>query len=171
MITTINEYRKILESIYNNIITYTPDEFYKYISTNGPDGEFDPRFLRKNDGGAKVFKYYQYSDYSGYGINENNTIFFGIFENDIMVGLVRIYLNDDNKEQNIWWLTYLCIDPEYSSKGYASKLADYIFKYFKDHNYTFETSSYTEEGFVKLKPLFNKLALKYGVPFIDKGKF
>lgn len=172
MITLINEF-KIYESSNNNnnIIIYTPDEFYKYISTNGPNGGFDPRFKRKNDGGNKVFKYYDYADYNSMYVKEHNTKFIGIFENNIMVGLVNLYLNKDNADKNIWWLRYLCIDPLYENKGYATQLVDYIFKWFKQNNYTFETSSYTEAGFVKLKPLFNRLALKYDVPFIDKDKF
>jgi GNAT superfamily N-acetyltransferase len=170
MITNILNF-KIFESGLNNVKIYNSDEFYEYISTNGPQKTFDPRFLRKNDGGKKAFKYYEYQDYSSMYVNVDNTIFFGIFENDIMVGLSRIYLNDINKSKNIWWLTYLCIDPIYEGKGYATQLADYIFKYFKQNNYTFETSSYTEQGFIKLKPLFNRLALKYNVTFIDKEKF
>lgn len=170
MITTIEQF-KIFESSNNRIVVYNPTELYQYISTNGPNGEFDPRFKEERNGGHKVFKYFSYGDYNGMYVNDNNTRFFGIFEGDLMVGLALIFINQENTPKNIWWLRYLCIDPAYEGKGYASQLADYLFKYFKQHGYTFETSSYTDQGYVKLKPLFNRLAVKYNVPFIDKEKF
>lgn len=72
---------------------------------------------------------------------------------------------------NTYWLSYLSVNHEYQNRGVASKLSDFVFRWFKDNNIQFESSSYTEEGFLKLKPLFNKLAVKYDVDFIDKGKF
>jgi GNAT superfamily N-acetyltransferase len=140
-------------------------EFYEYISKNGPNGTFDPRFMRKNDGGEKAFKYFSYSDYQ---ISPNNVKIFVIKINDIVAGMAHIR-KSKNKE-NTWFLSHLSMDSSYTNKGYASKLSDYMFRWFKDNGITFETSSYTEEGYIKLKPLFNKLATKYGVEFIDKGK-
>lgn len=142
------------------------DEFYKYISKNGPNDTFDPRFMRKNDGGEKAFKYFSYSDYK---IEPNNVKFFVIKINDIVAGMAHI--RKSKRKENTWFLSHLSIDPLYGSKGYASMLSDYMFKWFKDNGITFETSNYTEEGYVKLKPLFNELATKYDVEFIDKGKF
>jgi len=164
MITTIKEY-KLFESYTNNFKIYNAQEFYKYISTNGPDGEFDPRYLVKNDGGSKVFKYYQYSDYQN---NTDDVYFMGLMVDNIIVALAHIFKSPYHK--NTYSLSYLCVDPLYEGKGYASILADNMFQWFKENNVQFETSSYTEQGFIKLKPLFNKLALKYNVPFIDKNK-
>ena len=140
-------------------------EFYKYISTNGPNGEFDLRFVRKNDGGKKAFKYFSYNDYD---LEPHNVKFFVIKINDVIVGMAHIR-KSANKE-NTWFLSHLSMDESFTDKGYASQLSEYMFKWFRDNGITFETSSYSEEGYVKLKPLFNRLALKYDVNFIDKGK-
>ena len=164
MITTINDY-KLFEAYTNNFKIYNGNEFYKYISTNGPDGEFDPRYLMKSDGGNKAFKYYQYSDYQK---EPENVYFMGLMLDNIIVALAHIFKSP--YQENTYWLSYLCVDTQYEGKGYASILADNMFQWFKENNLQFETSSYTEQGFIKLKPLFNKLAIKYDVPFIDKNK-
>ena len=165
MITTINNW-KLFESYTNNFKVYTGNEFYKYISTNGPNGEFDPRYMLKNDGGNKAFKYYMYDDYKH---EPENVYFLGLMVDDKLVALA--HLRKSPYIENTYWLSYLCVDPLYEGKGYASILAENMFQWFKEKNLQFESSSYTEQGFIKLKPLFNKLALKYSVPFIDKGKF
>lgn len=72
--------------------------------------------------------------------------------------------------ENTYWISYLSLLEEYRRYGYASKLLEYIVKWFKKNNLQLEASSYTEEGFIKLKPLLNKLTNKYNVSFIDKGK-
>lgn len=165
MIITIKDW-KLFESYTNNFKVYNADEFYKYISTNGPNEEFDPRFKLKNDGGNKAFKYYQYSDYQ---VDSNNVYFMALEVDNIIVALAHI--RKSKYIENTFFLSYLCVDPLYEGMGYASQLANNMFQWFKENNLQFESSSYTEQGFVKLKPLFNKLALKYDIPFIDKGKF
>lgn len=45
-----------------------------------------------------------------------------------------------------------------------------MFKWFKEQNLTLEGSSFSTEGFIKLKPLFKTLAEKYNVNYIEKGK-
>lgn len=159
IITTINEFKLILESLNfdTNFKVFTADEFKKLYSN-------DPRFILKIDGGKKAFKYYQYSDYN----DEPKIYFFGLEIDNVLVALGHIR---QTKNINQYKLSYLCVDALYEGKGYASMLAENIFKWFSKNNYTFETTKYTEIGFIKLKPLFNKLAQKYNVNFIDKGKF
>lgn len=162
---TIRKYiRKVLSenSNSNGFRVFTADEFIKYLNR---DGEYDKRFLYKRDGGHKVFKYFMYDDYR---IDRRNVFFFGLVVDGIIVALAHI--RKSNKSDDTYWLSYLCVDPEFEGLGYASKLADNMFQWFKEKNLTFETSSYTEQGMVKLKPLFNKLAIKYDVHFKDKGK-
>ena len=166
MITTIKDFKIMNE---NNQCTkfriFTGDEFYQYILHNGPNDTFDPRYLLKNDGGNKVFKYYQYSDFQQ---EPKNVFFFGLEYDNKLISLAHIRKNP--RIENTYWLTYLCVDQIYEGKGYASILAEHIFKWYKQNNLQFESSSYTEQGYIKLKPLFNKLALKYDVKFIDKEK-
>lgn len=165
MITTINQFKLLETSNTIKFKIYNGYEFYEYISKNGPNNTFDTRFLLKNDGGNKAFKYYQYDDFK---IEPKNVFFFGLEYNNQLIALAHI--RKSPHLQNTYWLSYLCVDPLYEHKGYATILAEYIFKWYKQHGLQFETSSYTEIGYIKLKPLFNRLALKYNVNFIDKEK-
>lgn len=165
MITSINKFKLILENNENIRCTImTSDEFYKYIYRNG---EIDIRFKDKIGGGKKAFKYMQLQYDLDY--KDKEVYFFCLFYNNEIVSLAHI--RKSPHIENTYWLSYLCTDPNFTNKGFASKLSEYMFKWFKQNNYTFESSSYTEQGYITLKPLFNKLALKYNVNFIDKEKF
>ncbi len=156
-----------------NFKVFDKDEFYKYLWRTG---EFDVRFKNKMDGGQKVFKYMQLDTDMRGNLNTLDVInnlkevyFFGLEVNDIIVALAHIRRSP--YIENTYWLSYLCVDPLYESQGYASKLSESMFKWYKEHNLQFESSSYTERGYITLKPLFNRLAKQYNVPFIDKEKF
>ncbi len=156
---------KINESSNNTYCKiFTSEEFRDQIYT---DHKLDPRFQNKMSGGEKVFKYMQLQ--YDFDYKEKEVYFFGLFFNDIIVSLSHI--RKSPYIENTYWLSYLCTDPLYSSNGYASQLSEFMFKWFKDNNLQFESSSYTADGMIALKPLFNKLALKYNVPFIDKEQF
>lgn len=157
MITTINEFKKQLDP---NFIVLSSNEFQNYI--NWGTDEVDLRYVYKSDGGKKVFEYYMYDDF----LTNKNVYFLGYFIDNKIVALAHIV----EKNKNNFYLNYLCVDPIYKGKGYASLLSENIFRWFKLKNYSFETSKYTEIGFKKLKPLFNKLAKKYDVIFKDNIK-
>lgn len=100
--------------------------------------------------------------------NEINNVYFFVLQiNEKIIGLAHIrkspYIEDT------YWLSYLTILNDYENMKYASKLSEYIFQWFSKNNLQFETSSYSEKGFLKLKPLFNRLSKKYNVSFIDKN--
>jgi GNAT superfamily N-acetyltransferase len=123
----------------------------------------DKRFLSEEEGG--VFKYPPLEGISFY----EKDIFFPILKvGDEIVGLSKLE-KDPYKNKNLWIL-FISIDPKYQNKGYASRLAEEIFRYAKKEGYSLETSSYTEIGYEKLKSLFNKLAEEYSVKFFDKEK-
>lgn len=67
----------------------------------------------------------------------------------------------------IWKLSFLSVKAGEENKGYASKLTNYMFEYYSKNDLVFETTPYSNEGYLKLKPLFNKLSKKYKVPFVD----
>lgn len=96
----------------------------------------------------------------------HNVKLFTIILNNEIVGLAHIRKNP--YIENTYWLSYLCIIEKHENKGLASILSKYIFNWFKKENIQFETSSYSESGFIKLKPLFNKLSKELNVAFIDK---
>lgn len=98
----------------------------------------------------------------------DNVYFFVLYNGENMVGLAHI--RKSPYIDNTYWLSYLSILPKHENKGYASMLSNYIFKWYSDNGIQFETSSYSEQGLIKLKPLFNRLANKYNVSFIDKER-
>lgn len=150
---------------------YVFTNFESFITENIDNVEIDiytsDEFLNKYRNQLKNFssdfKYYSKNDIDFFG---NTVYFFTITILDKVIGLAHIRKNPHI--DNTYWLSYLSIAKEYENKGYASMLSRYIFKWFSDNNLQFETSSYTDSGFIKLKPLFNKLANEYSVSFIDK---
>ncbi len=123
----------------------------------------DRRFSHPDKGG--VFKYF---DVRGGSIFSDGTHYPIISAGDKIIGIGE--LKQDPYNDKNFWIQHISIDPEYEGMGNASKLAESIFAFAKEIGYSVETSSYTDVGFQKLKPLFNKLAEEYGVEFIDKGK-
>ena len=112
---------------------------------------------------VQVFKYFDNRiDF----LEIENVYFFTLFIDGKLIGLAHI--RKSPHIHNTYWLSYLSILNEYENMGYGSKLSEYIFKWFCENNLQFETSSYSEIGYLKLKPLFNKLSKKYSVQFIDK---
>ena len=134
-----------------------------YKGTGEPQ---DRRFLSTEEGG--VFKYFDPRDMTDPLGNHENKFFSLIKIDDKIIGLSELEKNP--YQENSFWIKFLSIDPEYQGKGYASKLAEEVFRFAKQKGFSVETSSYTDEGYKKLKDLFNKLANKYSVKFIDKGK-
>ncbi len=90
-------------------------------------------------------------------------------ENKI-VALAELEKSPHQGEENIYWIKFISVDPEYQRQGYASKIAEEIFKYARDKGITLQSSSCTEVGFEKLKDKLNELAKKYSVKFIDADK-
>lgn len=86
-----------------------------------------------------------------------------------IVGIAKIgqYPNDGEHGAS---LNYIDVDSKYQHQGIATKLMTEVFKYFKEKNWTFRTSFYSEKGLKYVKPLFNKLAEKYAVDFIDRDE-
>lgn len=123
----------------------------------------DNRFLPTDEGG--VFEYFEIKDLS---LHPDDKFYPIIKIGDKIVGLSEL-LKDPFNNKNLW-IQFLSIDPKEQNNGYASRLAKEIFKFAKNNNYTLETSHYTEKGFEKLKPVFERLSEEYSVDFINKGK-
>lgn len=83
------------------------------------------------------------------------------------VGLAE--LEGDPRQPKVFRIRLISIDPRQRGKGYASRIAERIFRLAKQEGYTLEVPSYSDEGIGKLKPLLNRLAAKYEVPFVDAG--
>ncbi|MFA6446051.1 MAG: GNAT family N-acetyltransferase [Candidatus Paceibacterota bacterium] len=144
------------------LTTLTTDALIEIIY-RGKNLPQDKRFLSKEEGGV-----FEYSALEGTSINKEDFHFPVIKIGDNIIGLSKLQ-KDPYKDRN-YWIQFLSIDPKYQEKGYASKLAEEIFRFAKQKGYSLETSSYTGIGYLKLKGLFRKLAEKYSVNFIDKGE-
>lgn len=130
------------------------------------DGEQAVEYFKdKKDINKGQFKYFINIDI--YLYPPKNVKFFIIEKENVPISISHIRKSTD--WYRIWKLSFLSVKIGEENKGYASKLADYMFKYYSKNNLIFETSPYSNEGYLKLKPLFNKLSKKYKVPFVDNG--
>ena len=123
----------------------------------------DNRFLSIDKGG--VFKYFDPQDLFN---NAENKVY-SVVKNDKEITALG-ELEKNPYSQNTYWIKFLSVDPIYQGNGYASILAEEIFKFAKNNNVFLESSSYTTEGQKKLKAVFKRLAEKFAVNFIDSDK-
>jgi ribosomal protein S18 acetylase RimI-like enzyme len=124
----------------------------------------DNRFLHMNRGG--VFKYFNIADLINPLNPSNEKKLFPIIEQDgKIIGISE--LEPKPNEPNVAWLKFISVDPAYRGQGFASKLAESVFRYAKENGLSLESSSYSPEGFQKLKALLNRYAQEYDVNFID----
>ncbi len=112
-----------------------------------------------------VFKYFDPRDLFD---NIENKVY-SIIKNDKEITALG-ELEKNPYSQNTYWIKFLSVDPIYQGNGYASVLAEEIFKFAKNNNISLESSSYTTEGQKKLKAVFKRLAKKFEVNFIDSDK-
>lgn len=146
--------------IESKVQEFSPSELYSYITRK--NGRYDKRFC-SDDSGA--FKYLHHTDLGGLGVTDTNTRFITAFKKDLMVSMCCLKYSD---VYDLWCIAFLSVDPKHQGKGYASIVADAAFKYCKEQGLVLETSSYSKDGLIKLKPLFNRLAEKYELEFVDK---
>ena len=123
----------------------------------------DDRFLPIDRGG--VFKYFDPRDLFE---NVENKVY-SVIKNDKEITALG-ELEKNPYSQDTYWVKFLSVDPVYQGNGYASILAEEIFKFAKKNNISLENSTYTVEGQEKLKAVFKRLAEKFAVNFIDSDK-
>jgi len=73
----------------------------------------------------------------------------------------------NNLDKKILELVYMEVVTKHQNEGIATLLTKDVFKYCNKFNYIFKTCPYTKIGEIKLKPLFNSLAEKMALTFID----
>jgi ribosomal protein S18 acetylase RimI-like enzyme len=61
-----------------------------------------------------------------------HAILFPRFDNDVLVGLVAVY---DNPNEKFGWITNVSVDPDYWGKGVATELLDECKEYFETKKY------------------------------------
>ena len=86
----------------------------------------------------------------------------------VAVAKVGQYPTDSHDSRS---LAYIDVDSRYRQQGLARELTGQMFKNFADNKWTFRTSSYSDIGLNYIKPLFNELAKKYKIKFIDVERY
>lgn len=121
----------------------------------------DRQFLDVKEGGA--FQYFNLQDLLG--LQRTKRLYPLLEISGVPVGLAE--LEENPYQPKTFWIKFISIDVRHRGRGYASKIAERLFRLAKQEGYTLETSSYSETGYEQLKPLFNRLAKEYDIPFID----
>jgi len=142
-----------------NTETVTGNELVDVIY-QGDSLPHDERFLPSEKGG--VFKYF---DIRSLVENKKDLFYSIIKEASKVIGLSELEKIPNQEKQ--YWIKFVSIDPKYQGKGLASKLVEEIFRFARQEGATLESSSYSSDGYDKLKPLFNKFAEEFSVNFID----
>ena len=121
----------------------------------------DRRFLPKDRGG--VFAFFHLPHLVGIYAKDE---YYPLLEvNGVAVGLAK--LQQDTDQPDRLGISFISVDPKFQGRGYASLLVDELMRFAKSREATVYTSSYTDAGYEKLKPIFKRYADKHGVPFID----
>jgi ribosomal protein S18 acetylase RimI-like enzyme len=150
-----------IESLPMNVRTISAEDLIERIY-KGNSTPQDERFLPLDQGG--VFRYFWISDLNGIGRTEGK--FFSVVEvGEKIVGLAELEQQTDNP-QNLW-IQFISVDPEFQDQGYASKLMEEVFRFAKENNKSLETSLYSKDGYLKLKPKMKELAEKFGVQLVE----
>lgn len=87
-----------------------------------------------------------------------------------IVGIVKIWKSTYNNYP-FHSISYFKVADEYQNRGYASKIADEVFRFAKQNNLKLGVHDYTKDGNKKLKKLFNGKTEEYGVEFIDTDSY
>ncbi len=155
------------EGIKTTTKVLSPQEL-KVLIYKGKCTVQDTRFLPDEEGGA--FKYFSLESVTGNILRKDaKYVFPVVMEEDKIVGISELEMNPD--DHKIFWIKFISVAEEARGRGNASKLAEEIFRFAKEKGYTLEGSSYSEDGYKKLKPVLNRLATQYEVNFIDKERF
>lgn len=153
MITTINEYKKILES--NNVEVFIMD-----------NKEMQQELQNDNSINSRI-RFFYIND-----IYDKDKQFFVVLKyNNKVIGVVRVsYFPFSSKNKNDLFISYFSIDKNYRYLGYSKLMLDILFKHAKQNNYTILTSSYTVLGKLQLQKQLHYYANKYNVKLIDKDE-
>ena len=151
MITSIKEYKKILEA--NNVEVF--------IMHNN---EMQQELQNDNSINSRI-RFFYIND-----IYDKNKQFFVVLKyNNKVIGISRVaYFSMSSKNQNDLSISYFSIDKNYRYLGYSKLMLDKLFQHAKENNYTISTSSYTVLGKLQLQKLIHEYANKYNVEIIDK---
>jgi len=153
--------------------TLTKDQLLERIYQNKSQVQ-DDRFLPVEDGG--VFQHFFVTDLVREPVlammarRPEQTTYFPVVEvNHKIVALAKLASSTHEGKENVYWVSFVNVDPKFQGQKYGSKLAEEIFRFAKEKGISLENSSYTDEGSLKLKKKMGELAKEYSVPFKEKS--
>lgn len=127
------------------------------------------RFIPKRGGdyGSDDLKYFSLDDV-GWMNREGESVFFVVLIGERIVGIAKLQKSPHERdiERNLWWTSYITVDPKYQGMGHSRLLVDALFKYAKEHNIVIQGSSRSKMGQERLGHLIDQYSKKYGVEYI-----
>lgn len=147
--------------------TLSREELIDIIYKGGYEEISDKRFLPVEEGG--VFKYLDISNIINPHSIKGEELYYPVVKlGDEIIGLAE--LEKSPREDNVYWIKFLSVDPKYQNRGFGSKLTEEVFRFAKGKGIVLQASPYSQDGFAKLKPLQNRLAKEMGVDFRDTDR-
>jgi GNAT superfamily N-acetyltransferase len=126
--------------------TLTLDELNNIIYDHG---QIKPKYIEN----LRHIKYFYDSDLDKY--LEPDNIFITLFDDDDLIGLIKLQYSGEN---NIFWLQYFSINPEYQGFKLSKLMINELISFCKKHDISIEMSGYTKLGFERIK---NQLAKEF----------
>lgn len=135
---------------------------------------FMPLFTKeKTRGGVPVYKEDEYKslryflDDLNYSIyNYSDVLYAYVIKDGALIAVSKVMKTSSGQ----WAIAYTEVREDYRNQGYASKLMESLFDFAHKHNMDLVSTAYTKLGYIKLKPLTEKLAKKYNVNYIEKDE-
>lgn len=73
-----------------------------------------------------------------------NLFYSTVSEEDTVVGLAE--LEKSPYEDNLYWMTFLSVDPQFQERGHSKRLIDEMFRFAEARGIDLEISKFTEQG-------------------------
>lgn len=143
-----------------------PKEWFAETSENIIDcrvcSEDEWQEIRRKNPQASKLKYHSRS-FINYK-NEIEFVFIVLLKNDLVIGLSECSIKDEMLVSS-----FSSIIENEQGKGYSQKIVETKISYAKSRNLALKNSSYSHDGFYKLRPNILKLCNEYSVSLVEDG--
>jgi len=117
-------------------------------------------------------KYFKVNDLFPYNSKDDSHyhIYFCAFLNDKIIGMLKLKVGGESSfRYDNWknWVCFISILPEFQGNHISRKLIQMMYQYAKEKNLNILMSGYSEDGFNKVKKIFNEESKNYNVSLLD----
>lgn len=88
---------------------------------------------------------------------------------DKIVGMIQ--LQKSPHEENVLWLNFISVDPEYKNKGIGKQLSQNMCKFLSDKPWSLERSRPSDDGVKYIKSIIDDFLEKYKIKEIPRPKY